>query len=454
MEVTSIHSIYFFGIGGIGVSALARYFKARGVAIYGYDKTRTPLTIQLEAEGMHIVYDDNEDLLVNCDMYVRTVAVKPTEHRALDTLLAKGMEVLLRAQVLGFISRSQKCIAVSGTHGKTSTASLIAHLLTEAGLSPTAFVGGIMTNYNTNYLQGSSDIVIVEADEFNKSFLELSPDIVVLNSMDPDHLDIYTEGHDQMIDTYNEFLSLTKKGGEIFHKQGLPVKKVADVQTQSFGFGEGNCFAMNTRVEKGIFIFDYVNDSILIKDIACAFPGYHNVLNAVAAISVALTLEIDPLDIKKALANFKGIERRFEWKVREDDFVFVDDYAHHPAEIDAAISAIKALYPDKKITGVFQPHLFSRTKDFMSGFAQSLSSLDTVYLLPIYPAREKPIPGITSEGIAELMKHNDLHCVSKELLLDSLVSQKPEVLITIGAGDIGLEVPKIKELLTAKNEIL
>ena len=444
MNLSTLHSVFFLGIGGIGMSALARYFNNRGVKVAGFDKTATPLTNQLICEGMDIHFEDDVDLIPkDIDLVVLTPAI-PDSHQQLEYLKQSTTPILLRAQVLGLITKSSKAIAVAGTHGKTSTSSLLTYMLKEGGVDVTAFLGGIVSNYNSNYIEGSSDWVVVEADEYNKSFLELYPAITIINSMDPDHLDIYgSEEH--MVETYNQFVLQTDKGGLVLYKSDVEFKK----QSEELNFvpvGNGNMYS-NIRIESGVYVFDYEGFGRSIKNISTVFPGEHNIQNAAAAISVAINLGVSETSIRASLLSFKGIQRRFEYIINTPNCVFIDDYAHHPEELKAAISATRMLYKERKITGIFQPHLFTRTRDFLAGFADALSLLDEVVVLPIYPARELPIEGVRSERIVELMKGVNVTVLEKHQLKEYVSSNNVEVLMTLGAGDIAQEVEGLKEVL-------
>ena len=463
MKLDNIHIIYFIGIGGIGMSALARYFKMLDCDVYGYDRVQSRITAELETEGMHIHYQDDINMIPeNVDLVVYTPAV-PSSHSELTWFRANGYEVKKRAEVLGIISRSKKTIAVAGTHGKTTTTSIITHVLRTGGIDCTAFLGGIANNIQSNFVFGQSEWVVIEADEFDRSFLQLSPYYSVITSTDPDHLDIYGE-HDEMLEGYTEFARKTNPKGKVFLNEGIQLNfNKTDInsdinhrfQTDAYGINKGKNHAHNIRVEDGYFVFDFkctLSSHSDINDIKFTLPGRHNIENAVAAITIALELNINPEKIKEALATFKGIWRRFEFIIREEDFVYIDDYAHHPSELKAAINAARELYPTKEITGIFQPHLYSRTRDFSKGFAEALDGLDKVLLMDIYPARELPIEGVTSDIILDQMQILDKKRVSKENLLQELKLFEPEVLLTLGAGDIDRFILPIQELFSKKVE--
>lgn len=448
MQLDKIHSAYFIGIGGIGMSALARYFNSRGVRIAGYDRTETKLTKTLVAEGMEIHYEDDVNQIPKqIDLVVYTPAI-PASHKELSYLQAENFPVYKRSAVLGMISKDKRSIAIAGTHGKTTTSSITGHVLRSAGLDCTAFLGGIAANFQSNFVDGKSDWVLAEADEFDRSFLQLFPDIAVILSMDPDHLDIYGNP-EAMNDSYRAFAGQIKKDGLLIYHAKLEEKlKSLEVEKSlSYGFESGDVRATNLKVKEGCFQFDIQTSDKNIKGIKFPFPGKHNVENAVAAAAVALELNLEPEAIKKALESFKGIKRRFEFVIRNEEQVFIDDYAHHPEELKAAISAAKMLYENKKITGIFQPHLFSRTKDFADGFASALDELDELWLLDIYPAREEPIEGVNSGMILKLMKNKNAKLIQKEELINELKNNKIEVLMTLGAGDIDKLVLPIKSEL-------
>lgn len=456
MKLSNLQTIYFIGIGGIGMSALARYFNENNKKVSGYDKTETVLTKKLVKEGIDIHYnEDIKKIPKDVDLIIYTPAI-PDDHIELKYLMKKGSPLMKRAEVLGMISREKKTIAVAGTHGKTTTSTLLAYLLRKGGVNCTAFMGGIANNFRSNYIGGKSDWVVVEADEYDRSFLHLSPAIAVLTSLDADHLDIYGS-HEKMLKTgFRKFLLGVKSGGTIFFKNKLEkqfpklVTKKNAIKTETYGINGGTGKATKIRVEDGYFIFDYNNSHYKIKDIKTTLPGRHNIENATAAIGVALQLGVKPAAIKKALASFKGIERRFEKIYQNEDVAYIDDYAHHPTELKAAIGAARELFPKKKITGVFQPHLYSRTKDFVDGFAKELNKLDAVILMDIYPAREKPIKGVTSDIIFKKIRKRKKYRASKKDLMELLEDKEFEVLLTLGAGDINTLVKPIKKLLRKK----
>ncbi len=453
MKLTDIRTIYFVGIGGIGMSAIARYFNGRGVAVHGYDRTATPLTKALEAEGMNIHYQEEVAAIPEgVDLVVYTPAV-PASHAELQYFHRHNYPVKKRAEVLGIISRSKKTIAIAGTHGKTTTTSICTHLLRVGGVDCTAFLGGIAQNFGSNFIEGSSDWVVVEADEFDRSFLHLSPDIAGILSMDADHLDIY-ENAEQVLETgFKAFAKKMKPGGKIWVQDDYKQHLVGFKNVESYGIKKGAYQVDNIRVEDGYFVFDFSNPKISIKNLQFTMAGHHNVENACLAITIALDLGVQPERIREGLKTFKGIQRRFELIYRDEQAAYYDDYAHHPTELRAAIKAARTLFPDKKITGIFQPHLFSRTKDFANGFAAALDQLDEVLLLEIYPARELPMEGVNSKMLQQKMKNQQVRIVELNEVMEVLPEYDLQVLLTLGAGDISTLVPKIKDYLSTMKGI-
>ncbi len=445
----SIKKIYFIGIGGIGMSALARYFHKNGAEVHGYDRTETDLTRALAQAGMHIHYDDNvRHIPQEIDLCVWTPAV-PADHTELAWFRDSGIPLKKRAEVLGIISRQKRCIAIAGTHGKTTTSTMTTWLLYATGVDITAFVGGISGNLASNFIEGDSDWVVVEADEYDRSFLHLNPEVAVINSVDADHLDIYGTEAD-VLRTYEQFATQVSPNGLLLLQSPdvLADKPWATPATvHGFGIDTGSYRASGVYVEDGYTIFDLDTPNHgRFEGLRLPYPGLHNVRNATAAIAATLYAGGDASKIATALANFKGVKRRFEYIVRSNDFIYIDDYAHHPAELEATIQAVRSLYPDQKVTGIFQPHLYSRTRDFVDGFAAALDKLDTCWLLPIYPAREQPMPGVTSELILEKMHSSDKQIVQKADLLDIIQKEKPNILLTMGAGDIDQFIQPIKTL--------
>ena len=448
MNLKEIKKIYFIGIGGIGMSAIARYFNENGAEVHGYDRTETSLTKTLVNEGMKIHYEEDlNQIPKGVDVVVYTPAV-PANHAELLYFQNNDFEVIKRAAALGIISRGMKTIAVAGTHGKTTTTSICTHVLREAGLDCSAFLGGIAQNFSSNFVDGKSDWVVVEADEFDRSFLQINPDIAVITSMDADHLDIYGD-HETMLETgFRAFAKKIKPGGELLVQHNLLPHFKDFEKPFTYGVEGGNYSAENIRVEDGFFVFDYKSEAVELKGIRTTLPGRHNIENATAAITIALKLGLRPEKIKNALASFKGIKRRFDIIYKDEHRVYIDDYAHHPSELKAAIGAARELFPTRKLTGIFQPHLYSRTQDFVDGFAEALDNLDEIILMDIYPARELPIPGVTSSVIFEKMKNPNKTLVSKSELMEELKGRDVEILMTLGAGDIDVFVEKIKEMLS------
>jgi len=451
LDTGKIKTVYLLGIGGIGMSALARYFHKLGASVSGYDKTPTPLTDALIREGMDIHFDENPGLIPeNPDLVIYTPAV-PADHKELVYLKEKGVPLKKRAEVLGLITKGTKTIAVAGTHGKTTTSTLIAHILAHAGVPIIAFLGGISKNYGTNFIQtGSPEYFVVEADEYDRSFLQLYPWIAVITSADADHLDIY-HSHDALKRSFGDFISQIEENGHLVLKKNVslfpdPVQKL-NISSYSVPPG-ADYHAENIRKGNGTLVFDLHFPEGILKDINPGLPGTFNLENAIAASAVALKADVSHDCLKEALESYQGVQRRFDFQVRRNDFIYIDDYAHHPEELKACISAVRDIYPGKKIMGIFQPHLYSRTRDLAEGFAASLDLLDEAILLDIYPAREKPIVGVTSSLILDMMKSPFKMICKKEELLKKLQQRKPEVLLTLGAGDIDQLVGPIRELFT------
>lgn len=454
-----VDAVYFLGIGGIGMSVLARYFLAEGKQVSGYDRTSTPLTDALRAEGMEIHFEENIERIpafvrdpANKDrvVIVLTPAV-PAAHAELQHFRANEYAVLKRSQVLGLLTGSHTTYGVAGTHGKTTTSSILAYILKVANRNCTAFLGGISVNLQSNLLLGDpskpNHEIVVEADEFDRSFLTLFPEAAIITSMDADHLDIYGD-RDQMQQTYRAFASQVRPSGFILYKQGLEIGKTQARQlTYSITDQQADYRGTHISVKDGRYHFDLVTPGYVIEDLTLGLPGRHNVENAVAAAGLALECGVDILSVKEALAGYQGVQRRFEFKVRKTDVVYIDDYAHHPEELKAAILSARELFPGKKLAVAFQPHLFTRTRDFVDGFAAALSLADTLYLLDIYPARELPIPGVDSGIIFEKVTISDKHRVTKEGLVQELRGRTPDVFMTLGAGDIDQLVAPIQKLL-------
>jgi UDP-N-acetylmuramate--alanine ligase len=445
MNLNQIHNVFFIGIGGIGMSALARYFKTIGKNVSGYDKTPSMLTDELIASGIDIHFEDRIDLIPK-DYYTENTLViitpaVPVTHSQWNYFLERDFEVKKRAEVLGIITKDTFCFAVAGTHGKTTTSSILGHILFESGADVTAFVGGIVENYNSNLIGTGKTVTVVEADEFDRSFLHLHPNIACVTSMDADHLDIY--GTSEEIEaSFVEFANKVEDKSQLFITNELPIEGVTCAVNE-----EAVYKAFNVRVGNGSYVFDVQTPTETIKDIAFGLPGRHNLMNALMALAMAKTFGTSSNAIVKALASFKGIRRRFSYQIKTPNLIYIDDYAHHPTEINAVHQAVRELYPGQKVLAIFQPHLFSRTKDFADDFAKSLSQFDEVVLLDIYPARELPMEGITSQWLMDKMTNEDKKLVSKEDLIPTILASDARIVVTIGAGDLGEMVPSIKKAL-------
>ncbi|CAL1516575.1 UDP-N-acetylmuramate--L-alanine ligase [Chitinophaga sp. MM2321] len=448
MDLNNIQRVYFIGIGGIGMSAIARFFNEKGVQVSGYDRTSTPLTRQLEAEGMQIHYTDDINILDQATNLVVYTPAIPTTHTELQWYRGHNFEVVKRSDVLQEITRSMFAITVAGTHGKTTVSTMIAHLLTDSGYGCNAFLGGISVNYNKNFWSSEKAVAVIEADEYDRSFLKLSPDIAVLTAMDADHLDIYGTAT-AMEDAFIEYTHNIKPNGTLIARFGLHRNNELNATNKllySIQNDVANAYAANIRMINGGYEFDVMQQDWMIDNIQMHLGGMHNVENAVAAITVAHLLGIGADKIKAAMASFKGIKRRFEYVIKNEQQVYIDDYAHHPEELRALITSAKALFPGKKCTVIFQPHLFTRTRDLADGFAESLSLADEVILLPIYPARELPIEGVTSEILAAKITV-PVQILQKEEVLEWIKKNDVSLLITAGAGDIDQLKEPISHLL-------
>ncbi|MDF4223390.1 UDP-N-acetylmuramate--L-alanine ligase [Maribacter sp. M208] len=445
MNVTQIHRVYFIGIGGIGMSALARYFAFINKAVAGYDKTNTPLTQELARSGINIHYTDDIDVVSQefkedkeHTLVVYTPAV-PSSHSEYQYFLNNGFTIKKRSEVLGLITKDSFCLAVAGTHGKTTTSSILAHLLKETGVKMTAFLGGISEDFNSNFLLEGTEYSVVEADEFDRSFMQLTPSVACVTSMDADHLDIYGDAQ-ELERTFVDFTKRLKPGGKLFVRNGLPLEGL------TYGIEDDSDYCIrNIKIEHGTYIFDLETPDLKLEGVEFNKPGRHNLLNGLVAFAMAMQAGSPPHRLAEALATFKGVQRRFSYKIKNDEFIFIDDYAHHPTEINAVFEAVSEMHPNKKVLAIFQPHLFSRTKDFADEFAKSLSKFKNILLLDIYPAREDPIEGVTSAWLLEKVDGSNKKLISKEQILSEIKKQDPDVLLTMGAGDIGLEVKKIKK---------
>ncbi len=448
MDLKKIHSIYLLGIGGIGMSALARYFKGQGMKVSGYDRTPTILTSKLENEGMEIHYDDNINKIPgSLDLVIYTPAIPKYLHEFVF-LLNSGVTVKKRSEVLGILTRDKRTIAVGGTHGKTTISTLTAHLLRQSGVGCTAFLGGISKNYHSNLLTSDkSDWMVVEADEYDKSFLQLQPELAVITATDADHLDIYGN-IGNMKAAYQQFAGNIKTDGILLIKKGVDLHlnnlKGTRVLQYSLNY-KADFYAGNVRNHDIGYIFDFITPEQTINDLELRLPGMINVENAVAALTMATLAGLRDAELKAALPLFTGIERRFDIQFRSKDMIYIDDYAHHPEEIKGVVASVKNMFPGKKITGIFQPHLYSRTRDLANEFAQSLELLDEIILLPIYPAREKPIEGVNSEMILSKILHRKTSVCTREEVINVISHKDFDILMTMGAGDIDQLVNQIRD---------
>ena len=440
MSQQSPKKIFFLGIGGIGMSAIARYYNYKKYIVNGFDKTYTRVTNDLEEEGIEIIYQEDLELIDNdFDLVVWTPAIKE-DSKLFQHFKSLGIPIKKRSEVLGALTKETNCIAVAGTHGKTTVSTLIAHLLKDTGKGCNAFLGGISSNYQTNFLfDEHSNLTVVEADEFDRSFLRLNPLISIITSTDADHLDIYSD-HNDIKSTFSEFAKRTNPEGVLFYKKGIELDLPSNVKCYSYSIEESaDYFATNIIADNGESVFNFNYEKTRLENLRQKFPGKHNVENATVALAVCMYLGVGEQSLRESLYNFKGIERRFQVLYNQNDLIYIDDYAHHPEEIKSVILSTRQLYPGKTISVVFQPHLFSRTRDFAKEFASSLSLADSVYLLPIYPARELPIEGVNSEMLLQLIDIKNKKLVKKETVTsnDFIKNQHLQVLMTLGAGDIG-----------------
>lgn len=459
MELNQIQSVYFVGAGGIGMSALIRYFLAKGIPVAGYDRTPSPLTNRLISEGAAIHYTDNVELIPDRfrqpaqTVVVYTPAI-PESHAELTFFRTNGFEVLKRSQMLGIITQSKRGLCIAGTHGKTTTSSMTAHLLKQSHIDCNAFLGGILKNYGSNLMVSEqSDLTVIEADEYDRSFHQLSPYMAVITSADPDHLDIYG-APEAYRESFETFTSLIKPSGVLVLKYGLNLTPRLQSGVKLFTYSafdeKADFHARNIRTGNGEIIFDFAGPSVTIPDIQLGVPIKINIENGVAAIALAWLNGVLPDEIRKAMYSFAGAERRFDFHLKNERIVFIDDYAHHPEELKNCILSVKELYAGRKVTGIFQPHLYTRTRDFMDEFAHSLSLLDELILLDIYPAREEPIPGITSQVVFDKVTCLDKTLCTKEQLPEIIAAGNYDVVLTLGAGDIDRLVDPIKEILKKK----
>ena len=458
IQLTDFQNIYFLGIGGIGMSALARYFNSTGYSVGGYDKTPSPLTDQLIQEGCEIHFKDlGEDIPLKFNRKSTTLVVLtpaiPVDHSEWKYFKETGFTILKRSEVLGLITQKLKGLCVAGTHGKTTTSTMLAHILNTSSWKCNAFLGGISTNFKSNLLiDESSPFAVIEADEFDRSFLRLSPFSSIITSADPDHLDIYGSAS-QFKEGFQLYAQKISKDGFLIVKEGLPFKSEAKRITYSVSSNTADFYAQNLRIEGGQFFMDVYFSSEVWENVELGVPGIHNAENALACIALLVSMGMDEDEIRKGLQSFLGVKRRFEYIVRDKRFVYVDDYAHHPKEIKALIDSIRLMYPTKKVTGIFQPHLFSRTNDFMEDFAVELGKLDEVVLLPIYPARELPMEGVTSDVLLEKIENSNKKLLKPQDVIDSFSVDNCDVLLTIGAGDIDRIVDKLKLKIEAQLQV-
>lgn len=463
MKIEQYDNVYFLGIGGIGMSALARWFMKKGLRVSGYDKTATPLTNALQSEGMSIHFDDNVELIPSevreqreKTLVVFTPAI-PKDHQEHQYLKDQNYAILKRSEVLGLITKGYKTIGVAGTHGKTTTSSMVAHILYTAGKNMVAFLGGITSNYNSNLVMNGDvnpdTLVVVEADEFDRSFLRLFPEVAIVTSADADHLDIYGD-HESVVQSFKDYIKQINNGGSlIIHEsvQELLASEITHVNQFVYSMSRGQFFAGNITAHSGFFEFD-LHGFGKVEHVKLGVPGFHNIENAIAASIAAHQVGVDVATIKKALESFNGVKRRFEFIIKGKKVMFVDDYAHHPAELEAFLKSMKSMYASRKLTVIFQPHLFSRTRDFADGFAKSLSIADEVLLMDIYPARELPIPRVDSDIIfRNITSKSKIRC-SKADLMEKLGALDLQVVATVGAGDIDTFIEPIKKMLTSKYE--
>jgi UDP-N-acetylmuramate--alanine ligase len=454
LEIENINRIHFIGIGGIGMSNLARYFLSKGVSVSGYDRVKTDLTDRLANEGAAIHFVDELDSIKQIDkidLVVYTPAI-PMNHNQLSYFIKSDLPVIKRAELLGLITKNSYSIAIAGTHGKTTTSCIVAHMLEHSGMGCNAFLGGISTNYNSNFIINKNiDRTVVEADEYDRSFLNLSPDISIITSMDADHLDIYGD-RNEMDQCFQDFVELLPDDGKLIVNYGLPVNFKNRI---TYGENKSSDLVIsNINIKEGNYHFDVQYRELVLKDIYLGLPGRHNVYNAASAILLSLELGMEVEMIRSSLASFKGVKRRFEYKLKSKDLIYIDDYAHHPKELDVCIESARELYPNKMLTGIFQPHLYSRTRDFLSEFAVSLSALDEVILLDIYPARELPISGISSSVLLDKINCGNKKLMKMQEVIPEIENRYIEVLLSMGAGNIDELVQPIKMALENKNELI
>ena len=450
MNLSKIHNVYFVGIGGIGMSALARYFVANSKVVAGYDKTPSDITDGLKTLGVEVHFEDAVKNIpkaffnIENTLVVYTPAI-PQGHLEFEYFKKNNFQILKRSKILGLITENTFCLAVAGTHGKTTTTSILGHLLNECNVPLTAFLGGICENYNSNLIINGTEVSVVEADEFDRSFLTLSPNFAGITSMDADHLDIYGAAS-ELVKSFEDFSKRIKPNGKLFVKNGLPIQGI------TYGIEDDSDYSVqNIKIENGTYVFDVKTPTTVLENLQFNLPGRHNLSNALMALAMAVEYGCPYQQLAKALATFKGVKRRFTYQIKTDNFVYIDDYAHHPEEINAVHQAVREMYPNKKVLAIFQPHLFSRTRDFIDGFAKSLSQFDEVLLLDIYPARELPMEGVTSAWLLSKIHTENKQLVSKKQLLQKIHESEAQIVLTIGAGDIGEEVKHIKKEFSLEN---
>jgi UDP-N-acetylmuramate--alanine ligase len=450
VDLKRIHNVYFIGIGGIGMSALARYFVANGKKVSGYDKTPSDITRGLQNLGVYIHFNDDvieiDPKYLNKEntLVIYTPAI-PESHSELNYFKSNDFKVVKRSAALGEVTKQTTCLAVAGTHGKTTTTSILGHLLNFCDVPVTAFLGGISENYNSNLILNGTEVTVVEADEFDRSFLTLSPDLACITSMDADHLDIYGDAN-ELVKSFKDFSECIKPNGKLFVKNGLSLSGI------TYGIEDDSDYsAQNVKIENGSYVFDVKTPNGLYKDFKFNLPGRHNLSNAIIALAMAVDFGCPHNQLAKGLASYKGVKRRFTYQIKTEEFVFIDDYAHHPEEINAVHQAVREMYPNKKVLAVFQPHLFSRTKDFANEFAKSLSNFNEIILLDIYPARELPIDGVTSNWLLNKIENPNKKLVQKSELINEIRKSNASIVMTLGAGDIGEEVKPIKEAFSVAN---
>lgn len=459
MKIQDVHSVYFVGIGGIGMSALAQYFHQKGVAVYGYDRVKNANAEKLETLGIPVIFSDNADLInrdftdvqIEKSIVIYTPAI-PASNEILGFLKSRGYEVIKRSEALQRVTEGTRTIAVAGTHGKTTTSAMIAHLLNFCGVKSNAFLGGVATNFDSNVvIDDEAEYTVVEADEFDRSFLRLDPHIGIVTSVDADHLDIY-EGESAVHDAFKQFAARINHNGLALINSSVDFYLEGNRQVYGLENIDLDISATSIEAVDGNYRFDVWEKGELLGEITTSFPGHHNVSNALAAIGVARFLGVEWKEIAAGIAQFKGVKRRFETHIKRENRVYIDDYAHHPKEIDACVGSVKELYPGKRITGVFQPHLYSRTRDFADGFAQSLEALHELLLMDIYPAREEPIEGVDSSMLLNKIQMVNKKLCERDDIVDEVLRLNPEVLLTMGAGDIDKLVAPLKDALNKNDE--